>query len=185
MRSVVKDRYGCALGVVPWKDGPGAGQESDAETTMKVRLSMLAVSLLPCGLDVPRTAGDDKQLIQGTWVMQAFEADGQKQAGEDVKDYHLTFHGDSYTGTYASDGQWIIATYTIDPGRKPREITMTVRDDSVRVPFLGIYELKGNVLKICFGIPGQRPERPTEMTGSAGTKQVLYVFKRLGTPEQD
>ena len=76
-------------------------------------------------------------------------------------------------------------TYTIDPGRKPREITMTVRDDSVRVPFLGIYELKGNVLKICFGIPGQRPERPTEMTGSAGTKQVLYVFKRLGTPEQD
>ena len=46
------------------------------------------------------------------------------------------------------------------------------------VVYLGIYELDGDTLRICFALP-DRPERPTDFSAARGTVRALAEFKRV------
>jgi uncharacterized protein (TIGR03067 family) len=56
----------------------------------------------------------------------------------------------------------------LDPAANPKTITLNRRDGQGE-PRLGIYEIKGDTLKVCFGLAAERPKR----FGDAGREMVL------------
>ena len=63
-------------------------------------------------------------------------------------------------------------TYVIEPAKSPKTIDITMKEGDKGTAH-GIYELKGDTLKICVARPNT--ERPTEFT-EKGT--VFITFKR-------
>jgi uncharacterized protein (TIGR03067 family) len=122
-------------------------------------------------------AKDERQLLQGTWVLQSSEQDGTRADGDEACKLSVSFSGDSYSSMYAGVGFLLTGTYAVDASRKPKEITVTAKLCGADVPFLGIYELSGDTLKMCFNSPCGMG-RPTLMSGALGTKQSLWILKR-------
>ncbi len=68
-------------------------------------------------------------------------------------------------------------TYTIDPGTKPKSITVTgTGGPNHGKTFPAIYELKGDILRICYNLSGAK--RPAEFKSVAGTKLYLVTYTR-------
>jgi uncharacterized protein (TIGR03067 family) len=122
---------------------------------------------------------DDFKKLQGTWALVSVEPVAKKLSQEDLdrikfifKDTSLTITGlipkDSDPKKYKG-----VESFKIDPSKKPKEIDLKLTDGDVR---LGLYELDGDNLKICFGIERMRP---TKVAVDPSRKDVqLWVLKR-------
>jgi uncharacterized protein (TIGR03067 family) len=142
------------------------------EATMYVLPVLLIVSL-NAWADPPRS---DLDLLQGTWVMASMEREGHEAAPEDIKDMTAVYEGNRIT-LKAGDRVRRRGIVTLAPDRKPKAINTWDQDgpfEDETVP--GIYELKGDTLKLAFARPGQ--ERPTEFTTKSGTAVLVCVYKR-------
>ena len=123
-------------------------------------------------LSAPVPDKKDADLIQGKWNVVSFERGDESKPPDDIKKVKVVFDGNTITITDSNKEEK--ATYKLDPDKKPRTIDITPEKDKEKVA--GIYELKGDDLKICFGKPGE--ERPTAF-GPKGVKgQTLIVLKR-------
>ena len=87
-----------------------------------------------------------------------------------------------------ADGKWTArrgdkvlvewAVKKIDPTQNPKTIDIEVTAGPYKgVVYLGIYELDGDTLRICFALP-DKPERPTEFSAAKGSIRALSEFKR-------
>jgi uncharacterized protein (TIGR03067 family) len=140
---------------------------------------MLLPAALTAGLFVPAEAKDeavkkDMKLLQGTWSLISLERDGV--AAPLPKEAVRVITDDKYAMTL-KPGLTIEGTYTIDPAAKPKRMETTPSSGPYKdKPLLGIYELDGDTLKICYASPGK--ERPTEFTSKEGSGWILSVHKR-------
>ena len=67
--------------------------------------------------------------------------------------------------------------FTVNTAKKPKEINITkMLNDGSDTSMLGIYELDGDTLKLCFDGFGKK--RPTEFKAKDGSTQSNYVLKR-------
>ena len=74
-----------------------------------------------------------------------------------------------------SDGPAASSRKKLDPGKKPAHVdAVTTEGLAMEAPMLGIYELKGETLRMCFDPKGK--ERPTSLTPKAG--QFAVVLQR-------
>ena len=141
-------------------------------------LLITAVAALPILADPPQDDGVKKELkkLQGTWATVSIEAAGEKVTDKDkIKARKLTIKGDKYTLKVGDE--MVQGTIEINPTRKPKRIDVKPNTGSNKgKTSLGIYELKGDNLKICLGPPGK--ERPTEFATQAEAAQQLVVYKR-------
>jgi uncharacterized protein (TIGR03067 family) len=112
--------------------------------------------------------GDEDVLkkIQGTWKFTAHEMDGKSTPKEELAKQTITFAGDKWT--VRQDGKVVQAgTHKFNPDKKPAQVDAEVTDGEGKgSTMLGIYELKGNTLKVCFDPTGK--ERPADFAGKAG-----------------
>jgi uncharacterized protein (TIGR03067 family) len=122
---------------------------------------------------------DDFKKLQGTWNLVSVEPVAKKPSQEDLdrvkfifKDASLTIAGlipknadpKKYKG---------VESFKIDTSKKPKEIDLKLADGDVR---LGVYELDGDNLKMCWGI---ERKRPTKVAVDPSRKDVqLWVLKR-------
>ena len=115
--------------------------------------------------------------LQGNWVRIYVEADGKKSEDgkkEPGQAITLTINGDKYDGE----------TFKLDPAKSPKHINVSTVDDKGKAIALpGIYELKGDVLKLCFPFPFEGKfdkigKRPTEFGSKPGGNDVLEVYQR-------
>jgi uncharacterized protein (TIGR03067 family) len=70
--------------------------------------------------------------------------------------------------------------YKLTTTTKPRAIDFTFAspaDPQKTQVFKGIYELKGDKLKVCYGTDGV--ERPKTFASKEGSKLILITFRRL------
>jgi len=75
------------------------------------------------------------------------------------------------------DGKAISGAFKVDATKKPKTMDMTPSEGRYKdKTLLGIYELDGDTLKICFAEPGK--DRPTDFTSKAGSGVVLAIHKR-------
>lgn len=113
--------------------------------------------------------------IQGTWqFIISQEMDGKPRPAADVKKIKITFTDDKWS--VREDGKVVQAgTHQFDPSKKPGQVDAKVAEGEGKgSTMLGIYELKGDTLKVCFDPMGK--ERPTSFTAKAG--QFSAVVQR-------
>jgi uncharacterized protein (TIGR03067 family) len=144
----------------------------------RTALGILAAGLLVAAAPAPDDAVKKEMArLEGTWSVTALTNDGKKGTDEDVRKIRVILKGNAYT---AKVGDMVIeeGTWTIDPTQKPKTIdaTATSGDDKGKKS-LGIYELDGDSLKMCFG-PAGKDVRPKEFESKEGSKYELGVYKR-------
>ena len=87
----------------------------------------------------------------------------------------LKIDNDTYEVTVA--GHPDNGTLTIDTVAKPKGMTVVgIKGPNAGKTFPAIYELKGDSLRICYDLSGEK--RPTEFKSNAGTKLYLVDYIR-------
>lgn len=135
-------------------------------------LALAAVGVVFVGLT--HAADDDKDLakLKGKWNMVSVERDGKTI--ENFKDGTREIDGGKYTMT-SKAGAKFVGAFKVDSSKKVKEMDLMPSDGQYKdKTLLGIYELDGDTLKICFAEPGK--DRPTEFTSKGGN--VLAIHKR-------
>jgi uncharacterized protein (TIGR03067 family) len=137
---------------------------------MRTIVAMAALMMLLAGKLATVHAGeDDRDKIQGAWVVSAGEKAGRTAPEEGLKDVTLTFTGGTFTWkTGAGETR---GTFSLDPARSPGDISMSIEGQKLA----GIYHLEGDELKICVGV-GE--DRPIDFATRDGAKAVLLILQR-------
>jgi uncharacterized protein (TIGR03067 family) len=138
---------------------------------MKPRLLIVLVAGLLLAAD---DAKKDVQKFQGEWTLVSAKRDGQDIPEEMIKGIKRTIKGDDYSVT--RDGETLLkGKFKVDPSKKPKTIDLTFKDQSgAEVTALGVYDLDGDNLKICYSNPGK--DRPKDFVSETGI--TLGVWKR-------
>jgi uncharacterized protein (TIGR03067 family) len=131
--------------------------------------SLLGVAAAPVGQDKGKK---DEEKIVSTWSAVSAEKEGMKAPDELVKNLKVTFADGKVKVSGTGNDKVTDISYTLDPTTKPKEINFT---EGGIVAAKGIYELNGDVLKICFD---DTAVRPTDFTTQAGSSRKLFVLKR-------
>ncbi len=124
-------------------------------------------------------AGVEEELkkFRGVWTFESVEAGGKKAPAADFKGMTVTFEGDRYA---VRKGDEVIQAgrQKLDPSRSPKAIDVTVSEGLNKgAVMLGIYEIDGDTLKVCFDEGGKK--RPTEFKSAPGSQTFVNVHKRV------
>lgn len=120
----------------------------------------------------------DRKRIEGTWQITALEINGNKSKDEDVKKLTV-FNGSDGMWSVRSEGKEISkGTSTFDPTQQPKSIDFTPTEGGGKGDqFLGIYQLKKNIRKLCFAPAGK--DRPTKFSSTPDNQHILVMFERV------
>ena len=137
--------------------------------------------IVPCIMmalqPITRAGNDAKDSLQGVWVAQSMEVDGKAVPVDVAKRLRFTFKGDKLflKGNFKDDREEE-CPYKIDPKQSPKHLDFSPPKE--KSPILGIYEVKGDELKVCLRHAASSDGRPTEFTTKADSKLMLIVFKK-------
>jgi uncharacterized protein (TIGR03067 family) len=131
-------------------------------------------------------AGDDagkKELkkLEGTWKVVRMEVAGVKMPQAAYEHVTIAIDGDKLS--FRDKGKvYEEIECVLDPAKKPREIDLHyVAGLKKGVLELGIYEIDGDVLKICQLLKtGKKQTRPGSLDSPKDSPQQLMVLKRTG-----
>lgn len=155
-----------------------------------MRCIILTIGLCACVVLVPldgavgqgdraesrKTAQADLKKLQGTWDRVLMEHEGEELPAEDNKGWTAVYEDDVVTLKTGAD-VYRRGIITLDPTKKPKSInTWDLGGPYADQTVPGIYELDGDVLKLCFARPGA--ERPKEFTSKRGNGFLYCVYKR-------
>jgi uncharacterized protein (TIGR03067 family) len=133
---------------------------------------ILTVSLLLLNAGEP--TGDLKKM-QGTWEAASFVIEGKELPEKERKALKLIVKGDR--GTFTRGDKTTKGTYTLDESVLPRTIDITITEGPDKgKKKLGIYEIKGDVLRLCAGPLGGK--RPTRFESAPDSGVWLEEWKR-------
>jgi uncharacterized protein (TIGR03067 family) len=120
-------------------------------------------------------ARSDQQKLQGTWKVLAGNEGGKTLPPSRVKGTKMVVKANEIK-VEEQDKQRVM-TFTLDPAKEPRAIDLTIHEGKPKgEPCQGIYALEGDMLKICFALPGKI--RPGNFTPVPGSGEMLFVLKR-------
>ncbi len=137
------------------------------------RFGMLLVTIVLVTGAEDKTKGAGKAELskfQGVWTAVSFEANGEKAPEDAVKKIKFTVKDHNWKlerGDNTNNG-----TLTLDPSKSPKEFDAALEDGGQVV--LGLYEIKGDTLKMCWSAPGG--DRPAALKADEG--KTLAVFKK-------
>ena len=116
----------------------------------------------------------DQRQLQGEWALASATRGGKSVLKEGEK-HTSTFDAEKMTLSDGRDKK--MAKVKLDTSKKPPQIDILPQDGSDKGRTIkGIYELKDDVLKVCFGEPDG--DRPTTFSAKEGEKFTLAEFKR-------
>jgi uncharacterized protein (TIGR03067 family) len=143
---------------------------------MRTRILVVLALGLVIAADKPK--GDDakKELkkFEGTWIPQAVTVMGREIPKENLKGVEMVFKGGKFT-LKTPRGQ-VSGTIKVDPTTKPRSYDASATTPQGQtVTSSGIYEFKGDTLKVCYTNLGKQA-RPKDF--KATDKNNLTVYKR-------
>jgi uncharacterized protein (TIGR03067 family) len=149
---------------------------------------LLVTFLLLAGLGSLNASGDppedaftkEMKALAGTWRPISAENNGYKASEEDLKGARWIRDADGKWTLWRGDKavvEW--AVKKIDAAKSPKTIDIEVAAGAYQgVVYLGIYDLDGDKLRICFALP-DRAVRPTEFSASKGSIRALSEFRRV------
>lgn len=137
--------------------------------------SLLAAGFLLSAAGARDDAKGDHEKIQGTWKVVSTEDSGRKAPDEAIKDLKLVITQDKIT--YKFGDKTTKKSYKLDATKKPKWIDLTEGDRTT----LGIYELEGDNLKICFP-EGGKGERSTAFESKPNSVNDILIILKRETP---
>jgi uncharacterized protein (TIGR03067 family) len=156
--------------------------DPSCEVTMN-RLAALTSILLLLGAIRADEASDavarELKKLQGTWSTAALTYNGKDFLADGKSGFNFVFKGDeaAIEGNDKVKKEYAKIKVKIDLTVTPKIMDISViggvQKDAV---IEGIYELKGDELKICARVFGK--DRPTEFVAPGGSSIVLLVLKR-------
>jgi len=115
--------------------------------------------------------------FQGTWTFESSETGGKELPAGELKGLILTFEGDKHT-VKKGDEVIQVGTQKLDTSKSPKTIDVTLAEGPNKgTVMLGIYEIDGDTLKVCFDLQGKK--RPTEFKSAPGSENFVNVHKRV------
>lgn len=147
----------------------------------------IALITLLCTLGLIASAGaiaDDKsdiekdlKKLQGIWTFESVEAGGKEMPAAEFKSMTVTFEGDKFTVKMGGEAIQV-GVQKLDPSKSPKAIDVTIVEGLNKgAVMLGIYDVDGDTLKVCFDPEGKK--RPTEFKSASGTQVFAVVHKRM------
>jgi uncharacterized protein (TIGR03067 family) len=151
------------------------------KTYMRISLVTLFCAV---GFTASGTLADDKadlekevRKFQGTWTFESSVAGGKELPADQLKGLILLFEGEKHT-VKKGDDVIQVGTQKLDPSKSPKTIDVTMTEGpSKGTVMLGIYEIDGDTLKVCFD--GEGKKRPTEFKSPPGSQTFVNVHKRV------
>lgn len=141
---------------------------------MAVVIALVATFLLGAEDEATRT---DLKVLSGTWVAVGGEAEGVKIPKEDLPVQWTFKAGGEAVFFHRERNDEARYTYTIDPSKKPKAITITYVGPAKALKGkkqFGIYKIEKDRLILCLtGIETTEKERPKEFASKA--KGVLLL----------
>ena len=114
--------------------------------------------------------------LQGTWSCVSATVDGRVLPAETTTLLRLTLTVNRYKTT-KGDEVLFDSTYTVNTSTNPKQINMVETEgDLTGKEAQGIYALDGDVLRICYRMPGLG--RPDAFESPAGSMSYLVTWKR-------
>ena len=152
-------------------------------------LLLLIAFLWPACSASPRARREDGaarelRAMAGSWRPVFMENNGYQSSSEADLSGILWIRDADGRWTARRDGKAVVewAVRKIDPTQNPRTIDIEVAAGVYKgVVYLGIYELDGDTLRICFALP-DKPERPTDFSAAKGSVRALSEFRRVIDP---
>jgi uncharacterized protein (TIGR03067 family) len=123
-------------------------------------------------------AQDQKNPLEGKWVIESLVRDGKDESGS-YKGGTRANTGDKYTVSPPAGSPQSAAsgTFGVDASKTPATIDMKPGSGRYQGKTLpGIYKLDGDTLTIAFAEPGK--DRPTAFESKPGSGVVLVVHKK-------
>ena len=115
--------------------------------------------------------------FQGTWTFESSETGGKELPAGELKGVIVIFEGDKHT-VKKGDEVIQVGTQKLDPSKSPKTIDVTLTEGPNKgAVMLGIYEIDGDTLKVCFDPQGKK--RPTEFKSAPGSENFVNVHKRV------
>jgi uncharacterized protein (TIGR03067 family) len=122
--------------------------------------------------DKDKALKEELKRLDGTWEVVARVADGKEVTLSDDEKAQATVKDGKFTlrlgGREAGQG-----SLKLDPSAKPKAIDI-IPEGGEAMP--GVYELKGDELKVCRAAPGS--ERPKKVESKEGSGHILDTWKR-------
>jgi uncharacterized protein (TIGR03067 family) len=121
--------------------------------------------------------GETATELEGEWRMLAGTMNGDAMAESMVKWVKRVTRG-TVTAVYAGPQVMMKAEFTSDPSQSPKTIDyLNIAGTHKGKQQLGIYELKGNELKVCIAAPGA--PRPAKFESTPGDGSTVTVWERV------
>jgi uncharacterized protein (TIGR03067 family) len=139
---------------------------------MKLRAVLVVAVGFLIAADAKDDGAKDKEKIKGVWKIVSGEQGGKALPEDKLQEVANVEITDTKIILKAKGKEEAVA-YTLDPTKKPTAIDLVQRDEKL----LGIYQLAGDDLKICWNEPGDK-DRPTEFATKNGSQTRLLVLKR-------
>ena len=137
--------------------------------------ALVTLVCLPLVLAVARAADPDKDELQGVWIATSMEINGNPAPAKEVEATRFTFKGQKLLYRNSKGGgKEDEGTCQVDPKKSPKQLDITSKDKTLH----GIYEVKGDELKICFENGDKAENRPKKFATNTEEELVLIVFKR-------
>jgi uncharacterized protein (TIGR03067 family) len=114
--------------------------------------------------------------MTGAWSCVAATINGKPLSETTVKKLHLTMTDTRYK-TERGDEVLFDSTYRLDTTKAPVHISMVgTEGDLIGKEARGIIAVEGNMLKICYTMPGK--PRPSTFESPANSEAYLIIWKR-------
>ncbi|MBN9119471.1 MAG: TIGR03067 domain-containing protein [Planctomycetes bacterium] len=121
-------------------------------------------------------AKKEQKALQGTWKVVAAEQDGDPL--DRIVGGTLTIKDNNFTIKTAG-GTELKGDLTLDPAKAPKHINLVHQDGPLKdKTWQGIYELKGDTIKLCYAEADSEKDRPTEFKTLKKSRLLLIELKR-------
>jgi uncharacterized protein (TIGR03067 family) len=123
-------------------------------------------------------AKKDLEAMEGNWEVTIHEAGGKKTSEEENKKAapRLEVKGGNYVAFFGG-AEATRGSIQLDASKTPKEIDAVDEGAYKGTVLKGIYEIKGDEMRVCFG--GQGGDRPKEFKTKEGSQELLLTYKRV------
>ena len=140
----------------------------------------LVMGLAAVGISAAEPADKDNEAMQGEWTIESLTFHGNQVEAAELTTWRRVVEKNHVIWRRGEE-TLLELDIKFDASQKPKTLDSTVATgDQKGQVTLAIYELEGDVLRVCFADPGQ--PRPTDYSSNAGSLQGMYTAKRVKKP---